>query len=307
MDRRRFLKMAAAAGAGVVLPSGLPGIAHASNTGALVKSIPSSGERIPVLGMGSWITFNVGNDAVARAVRVEVLRAFIAAGGGVVDSSPMYGSSEDVIGYCLSKLPESDRVFSATKVWTRTRRLGIMQMEASARLWRRSSFDLMQVHNLVDWQTHLETLGDWKDSGRIRYIGVTTSHGRRHNRLVEIMNSRPLDFVQFTYNIEDREAEQRLLPLAAERGMAVIINRPFQRGALIDRLKSKPLPDFATEIGCRTWPQYLLKFIISHPAVTCAIPATSDPAHMRENMIAARGPMPDPHMRRRMADYVQTI
>ena len=307
MDRRTFLKTAAATGAGVILPSGLPGIAHASNTGVLTRAIPSSGERIPILGMGSWITFNVGNDAAARAVRVDVLRAFFAAGGGLVDSSPMYGSSEDVIGYCLSKLPESDRVFSATKVWTRTKRLGIMQMEASARLWRRSSFDLMQVHNLVDWQTHLETLGEWKDSGRIRYIGVTTSHGRRHSRLVEIMNSRPLDFVQFTYNIEDREAEQRLLPLAADRGMAVIINRPFQRGALIDRLKGKPLPDFAAEIGCRTWPQYLLKFIVSHPAVTCAIPATSDPAHMRENMVAARGILPDAQMRQRMADYVQTI
>ena len=307
MDRRSFLKLAAATGAGVILPSGLPEIVDASKTGVLVKSIPSSGERIPVLGMGSWITFNVGNDAAARAVRVEVMKAFFAAGGGVVDSSPMYGSSEDVIGHCLSKLPESVPLFAATKVWTRTKRLGMMQMEASARFWRRSSFDLMQVHNLVDWQTHLETLGDWKDSGRIRYVGVTTSHGRRHNRLVEIMNNQSLDFVQFTYNLMDREAEQRLLPLAAERGMAVIINRPFQRGALIDRLKGKPLPDFAAEIGCRTWPQYLLKFIVSHPAVTCAIPATSNPAHMRENMIAARGPMPDAQLRQRMADYVQTI
>ena len=307
MDRRSFLKLAATTGAGAILPSGMPGIVDASNTGVLVKSIPSSGERIPVLGMGSWITFNVGNDGAARAVRVEVMKAFFAAGGGVVDSSPMYGSSEDVIGHCLSKLQASDQVFAATKVWTRTKRLGMMQMETSARFWRRSSFDLMQVHNLVDWQTHLETLGDWKDSGRIRYIGVTTSHGRRHSRLVKIMNSRPLDFVQFTYNIEDREAEQRLLPLAADRGMAVIINRPFQRGALIDRLNGKPLPDFAAEIGCRTWPQYLLKFIVSHPAVTCAIPATSNPAHMRENMIAARGILPDAQMRQRMADYVQTI
>lgn len=307
MHRRRFLELAAATGAGLVLQSDLFGISEAATAGMLERAVPSSGETIPVLGMGTWITFNVGHDAAARAVRVKVLEEFFSAGGGVIDSSPMYGSSEAVIGYCLSQLPEHDRLFAATKVWTRTKKLGVLQMETSSRFWGRNAFDLMQVHNLVDWQTHLETLGEWKQSGRIRYVGITTSHGRRHGLFADIMENQALDFVQFTYNIEDREAERRLLPLAAERGLAVIVNRPFKRGVLIDRLKGKPLPDFAGEIGCRTWPQFLLKFIVSHPAVTCAIPATSDPAHMRENMVAGRGIMPEDALRRRMAEYVQSI
>ena len=168
-------------------------------------------------------------------------------------------------------------------------------------------FDLIQIHNLLDWQTHLETLNQWKAAGRLRYSGITTSHGRRHEEFAKIMVNETLDFAQFTYNIIDREVERKLLPLAAERGMAVITNRPFQRGALIEKLKDKPLPVWAGEIGCKTWPQFLLKFIISHPAVTCAIPATSNPAHMRENLIAGRGVMPDAKMRQRMIDYVENI
>lgn len=304
MDRRRFFGLAAGWSASLALPP----MAFAQPPGRLLeRRIPSSGEAIPILGMGSWITFNVGDNRRERAIRVKVLDEFFAGGGGMIDSSPMYGSSETVIGYCLSQLPPQERLFAATKVWTRTKTLGLLQMKNSERLWGRRPLDLIHVHNLLDWLTHLETLNEWKVSGRLRYTGVTTSHGRRHALLEQVMASEPLDFVQFTYNIEDREAEKRLLPLAAERGLGVIINRPFRRGALIDRLERKPLPDFAGEIGCETWPQFLLKFIISHPAVTCAIPATSNPAHMRENLVAGRGAMPDAAMRRRMAQYVEGL
>jgi aryl-alcohol dehydrogenase-like predicted oxidoreductase len=269
------------------------------------KPIPATGERLPVIGMGSWITFDVGDDAAARAQRVEVLRAFFDAGGALIDSSPMYLSSQEVIGHCLGQFPDTTSLFAATKVWTMTRPLGIRQMEASQQLWGVDRFDLMQVHNLLDWETHLETLTEWKARGRVRYIGVTTSHGRRDEELEMIMTGQPIDFVQFTYNILDREAEDRLLPLAAERGLGVIINRPFRRGALFDSLGRQPLPEWAGEIGCANWAQLFLKFIVSHPAVTCAIPATSRVDHMRENMGALSGPLPDAAMRERMIRYVE--
>ncbi len=303
LNRRRFLGLASGWSAGLALPS----LAPADEARLQVRTIPSTGETIPILGMGSWITFNVGENQRERAIRVKVLEEFFAGGGGMIDSSPMYGSSETVIGYCLAQLPPQERLFAATKVWTHTRTLGELQMKTSERLWGQSPLDLIQVHNLVDWQTHLETLIEWKAAGRLRYTGVTTSHGRRHRRLAALMEREPIDFVQFTYNIEDREAEKHLLPVAAERGLGVIINRPFKRGTLIDRLERKPLPHWAGEIGCASWPQFLLKFIVSHPAVTCAIPATSNPAHMRENLVAGRGVMPDAAMRRRMVDYVLSL
>ncbi|MGH6930751.1 MAG: aldo/keto reductase, partial [Dongiaceae bacterium] len=271
----------------------------------LTKPIPATGEQLPVVGMGSWITFDVGDDAEARAQRVEVMRAFFDEGGALIDSSPMYLSSQEVIGHCLARLPERPSLFAATKVWTMTRALGIQQMEASRQLWGVERFDLLQVHNLLDWETHLETLIAWKAQDRVRYIGVTTSHGRRDETLEGIMARQPIDFVQFTYNILDREAEDRLLPLAAERGLAVIINRPFRRGALFDLLARRPLPGWAAEIDCANWAQVFLKFIVSHPAVTCAIPATSRVDHMRENMGAAAGPLPDAAMRRRMVRDIE--
>ena len=269
------------------------------------KPIPATGERLPVIGMGSWITFDVGDDAAARAQRVEVLRAFFGADGALIDSSPMYLSSQEVIGHCLRHLPDKASLFAATKVWTMTRPLGIRQMEASQQLWGIDRFDLMQVHNLLDWETHLETLIEWKAQGRVRYIGVTTSHGRRDEALETVMTRQPIAFVQFAYNILDREAEDRLLPLAAERGLAVIVNRPFRRGALFDILGRQHLPEWAGEIGCANWAQLFLKFIVSHPAVTCAIPATSRVDHMRENMGALSGPLPDAAMRERMIRYVE--
>lgn len=304
MDRRHFLGLATALATSFSLP---PSPAGAQEPGLLGRRIPSTGEMIPVLGMGTWITFNVGSDERLRAIRLKVLEEFFAGGGGMIDSSPMYGSSEDVVGFCLSQLPRPEQLFTATKVWTLSKGAGEQQMTASERLWMVEKLDLIQIHNLVDWATHLETLNEWKAEGRLRYSGITTSHGRRHEEFAIVMANETLDFAQFTYNIADREADKNLLPLAAERGMGVIINRPFQRGALIRKLEDKSLPGWAGEIGCKTWPQFLLKFVISHPAVTCAIPATSNPAHMRENLHAGRGVMPDATQRKHMIAYVQDI
>jgi diketogulonate reductase-like aldo/keto reductase len=273
--------------------------------GVRKKAIPASGEQIPVIGMGSWITFDVGSNPFERAERRQVLQHFFAQGGRLIDSSPMYGSAEEVLGDLLAELPGSNKqVFAATKVWTLGRWAGVKQMENSQRLWKLPRFDLMQVHNLLDWEDHLETLKAWKKEGHIRYLGVTTSHGRRHEELEQILNREKLDFVQFTYNLLDREAEQRLLPLATERGVAVIINRPFQGGSLFGRVRGKPLPAWAAEIDCRNWAQFFLKFVVSHPAVTCAIPATSNPVHMLENMGAGYGHLPDAGQRRRMLEAV---
>lgn len=273
----------------------------------LTRAIPKTGEQLPVIGMGSWRTFNVGDDKSAREVRVQVLREFFKAGGGMIDSSPMYGTSEEVIGYCLARIAETRTLFAATKVWTPLQWYGVQQMQRSEQLWGLGPLDLMHVHNLWSWEAHLETLLKWKAAGRIRYIGVTTSHGRRHDELEEIMTSAPIDFVQFTYNILDREAERRLLPLAAERRLAVIINRPFQRGNLFERFSHHPLPPWTAEFDCANWAQFFLKFIVSHPAVTCAIPATSRVDHMRENIGAARGRLPNSETRQRMIRYLESL
>ena len=303
-SRRAFLASMAALGVAVQLDCGRQ---SAASRPVLTKPIPATGERLPVIGMGSWLTFDVGDSKKLRAERLEVLQAFFDAGGAVIDSSPMYGSSEAVIGYCLGRIANTQALFSATKVWTLFRSRGIRQMEASQDLWGAERFDLIQIHNLLDWKTHLETLTDWKAQGRVRYIGVTTSHGRRHTALEKVMAGQPVDFVQFTYNILDREAERRLLPLAAERGLAVIINRPFRQGALFDYFERRPLPDWAGEFDCANWAQFFLKFIVSHPAVSCAIPATTRVDHMRENMGAAAGRLPDPEMRARMIRYVSGL
>ncbi len=301
LDRRGFLTSAAACCAVAATPSlaATPAIAK--------RPIPSTGEVVPIVGMGSWITMNVGDDPTLRAARLKVVQAFFDEGGGMIDSSPMYGSSEEVIGHSLAKIPNTKQLFAATKVWTLSQWMGVRQMNNSFDLWRVKRFDLMQIHNLVDWEAHLETLLEWKQEGRVRYIGVTTSHGRRHDDLAEIMKTRPIDFVQFTYNMIDREAEDVLLPLAKERGIAVIINRPFQRGGLFDEFKNKPLPNWASAIDCQSWAQFFLKFVISHPAVTCAIPATTRVDHLRENMAAGRSKLPDSDMRARMLRYIDAL
>ncbi|QJW84741.1 aldo/keto reductase [Ramlibacter terrae] len=268
----------------------------------LARAVPSSGEQLPLVGLGTWITFNVGPDAPARAQCAEVMAAFFAAGGRLIDSSPMYGSSQGVVGDGLRALRGAPMVFAADKVWTSGD--GAAQAEASRRLWQVPRFDLLQVHNLLAREKQLPLLHEMKAAGRLRYAGITTSEGRRQREFEQVMRTHRLDFVQFTYNPVDREAEQRLLPLAAERGIAVLVNRPFREGALLRRLQRHRLPPRAGEIGCASWAQFVLKFIVSHPAVTCAIPATSRVDHVRENMAAARGPMPDAPLRKRMADFI---
>jgi diketogulonate reductase-like aldo/keto reductase len=303
-SRRRFLKLCGSLSAAMVMSS--PRVSARAGP-AIARSIPKTGEPLPVIGMGSWLTFDVGNDPPELATRVQILQTFFDSGGAVIDSSPMYGSSEKVIGYCLKQIGKKDALFAATKVWIVGRRFGIVQMKRSESLWGTGSFGLMQIHNLVDWETHLRTLKDWKAQGKIRYIGITTSHGRRHADLEKAIATEPFDFVQFTYNMRDREAERRLLPLAAERGIAVIINRPFRRGRLFDYIEDEPLPGWASEFDCENWAQYFLKFIVSHPAVTCAIPATSQVPHMQENMGAGFGLLPDAKMRRRMVRHFEAL
>ena len=271
------------------------------------RTIPSSGEPLPVIGMGTWITFNIGNDPRLRAGRVEVLRTFFQMGGGMIDSSPMYGSAEAVIGHCFNKLGRPKGLFAATKVWTPLTVHGIIQMANSERLWGLTHFDLFQIHNLVNWEGHLAVLRERQGAGYIRHLGVTTSHGSRHLEIFKIISAEKLDFAQFTYNIVDRKAEARLIPAAADHGLAVIANRPFRCGALIDEVSRHPLPSWASEFDCFNWAQFLLKFILSNPAITCVIPATSRIDHMQENMGAGFGQLPDMKTRLRMIRYVENL
>lgn len=273
----------------------------------LTRTIPSSGEELPIVGLGSWITFNVGDDPVARGSSAEVMRAFFDGGGRMIDSSPMYGSAQEVIGYCLRKTGNAANVFATDKVWIANGDEGPEQIERTRALWGIDRFDLLQVHNLVAWEAHLDTLKAMKDEGKLRYVGITTSHGRRHDELEDIMRKHELDFVQLTYNIADRQVEDRLLPLAQEKGVAVIANRPFRRKELIHRFEEEKLPDWAGEIGAASWAQFLLKFVIAHPAITCAIPATTRVDHVCENLESARAPLPDEEMRQRMVAYIREL
>ncbi|WP_291011305.1 aldo/keto reductase [Hydrogenophaga sp.] len=273
----------------------------------LLRAIPSSGETVPVVGLGSWITFNVGQDTAGLAVSTEVIRAFLAGGGRMIDSSPMYGSAQATIGHALAALGRPKAVWSADKVWEGDLARGTVQMDTSRQRWGVERFDLIQVHNLLGWQAHLPRLFEMKAAGRLRYVGISTSHGRRHADVAQIMRSQPLDFVQLTYNLLDRDVEQRLLPLARDRGIAVIVNRPFRQGALPQQLARHPLPGWARELGCEDWAQAALKFVVSHPDVTCAIPATTQVAHVRQNLAAGAGPMPDAALRARMAREVAAL
>ena len=303
LDRRALLHSLSAIGAAAALPCA----GHAQQGGVLTRPVPSSGEALPLVGLGSWITFNVGDDPVARDACAQVMGAFFAAGGRMIDSSPMYGSSQSVIGYGLAKLGRPAGLFAADKVWISSASRGPAQIEASRQAWGVPRFDLLQVHNLLSWDAHLRTLLAMKAEGQLRYVGITTSEGRRHGEFEQIMRAQPLDFVQVTYNILDREAETRILPLARDRGMAVIVNRPFRRGDLIRKFARYPLPGWAADIGCASWAQVLLKFIISHPAVTCAIPATTRVDHVRENLGASAGQLPDAAMRARMIAHVERL
>lgn len=271
----------------------------------LTRPIPSSGEHLPIIGLGTWQTFDAGPSPAERAPLEEVLREFVSHGGRLIDSSPMYGNSEAVAGDLAAKLGVRSKLFVATKVWTSGRIAGVRQMEESERRLRARPIDLMQVHNLVDAATHVDTLEAWKREGRVRYVGITHYTASAHDDVIRMMERRRVDFVQINYSVAERHAEQRLLPAARERGVAVIANRPFASGDLFRRLRARPLPPWAAEIGCTSWAQILLKFIVSHPAVICAIPATSKAAHLRDNMAAGLGPMPDAAMRRRIASEVE--
>jgi aryl-alcohol dehydrogenase-like predicted oxidoreductase len=268
------------------------------------RPIPSSGALLPVIGCGTWLGFDVGTSRAEWPQRAAVLDALFEAGGSVVDSSPMYGSAEQVVGELLQSGSSRDKAFVATKVWTTGKREGIAQMEQSMQRLRCQHIDLMQVHNLVDWRTHLATLRDWKAQGRISYLGVTHYTESAYPELEQVMRAEVLDFVQFNYSLGQRGAERRLLPLAADRGIAVLANLPLGGGKELRTLRSRPLPGWAAGIGCDNWSQLLLKFVLSHPAVTCAIPGTSSPEHMRDNAQGGSGEIPPPAFwKDRLADF----
>ncbi len=301
MKRREFLAGAATLGGGLLMPE-----APAAQP-LLQRPIPRSGEMLPVVGLGTWQTFDVGPNAPQRAELKEVLRELAALGGRVVDSSPMYGQSERVVGDLASELGNRDRLFFATKVWTSGRDAGVRQMEDSFRLMRTKVMDLMQIHNLVDHDTHLKTLRDWKAAGRICHLGITHYHSGAFADLERLVKTKQYDFVQFNFSLDEPEAEDRLLPACAASGTAVLINRPFAQAGLFGLVRGKPLPPWAAELQCATWAQFFLKWILGHPAVTCVIPGTRRVAHLRDNLGAAVGPLPDAPMRRRMSDYVASL
>ena len=258
------------------------------------RKIPATGELLPVVGLGTWQTFDIGAAPAERAPRAEVLKVLFEAGGSVIDSSPMYGRAEAVVGDLLADAGTRSKAFLATKVWTHGRKEGIAQMEQSMKRLRTDKIDLMQIHNLVDWRTQLATLRRWKEQGRIRYIGISHYTASAYGEVEAVLRAeKGIDFLQIDYALDDRDAERRLLPLAAERGVAVIVNMPFGGGGLLRRLLPKPLPEWAGEIGCASWAQVLLKFVLSHPGVTCAIPGTRRKEHMEDNVAAGFGIVPD--------------
>jgi diketogulonate reductase-like aldo/keto reductase len=300
LSRRELLRLALAAGTLAV--NGFAMAAHP----IIKRPIPRTGELLPAIGLGTWQTFDVAGAASVAPLR-EVLREFARLGGAVVDSSPMYGRAESVVGGLARELGLQKQLFLATKVWTSGREAGIRQMEESLRFLRAERIDLMQVHNLVDWRTHLPTLRRWKEQGKLRYIGVTHYTENAYGDLARVLETEEVDFVQLNYSVAERAAERRMLPLAAERRVAVLANRPLAEGALFGKVRDKPLPPWAAESGATSWAQFFLKFVISHPAVTCAIPATSKVEHLVDNMQAGVGPLPDRAMRERMARYVTDL
>jgi len=297
LSRRETLRVFGGAAAGALL-----GAPARSAPGPRMRAIPFSGEQIPVIGLGTWSTFDVGSSAAERKPLEEVLARFAERGGRVVDSSPMYGRSEAVVGEVVAKLGLAGKLFLATKVWTRGRQAGIEQMEASERLLGTKRLDLLQVHNLLDVDTHLPTLRAWKETGRVRYIGVTHYTASAYPELERVLRREKLDFLQVNYSLAEREAEERILPLARERGVAVLVNRPFGGGEALKRALGKPLPAWAAEFDCTSWAQFFLKFVLANPAVTCAIPATRQRVHLDDDLDAAFGRLPDEKLRRRMVD-----
>jgi diketogulonate reductase-like aldo/keto reductase len=299
MDRRLLLQALGGLCAGALCNAG-----SAQSSRVMAKKIPSTGEALPVIGLGTWQTFDAGADRAARAPLREVLKLL---NGNVVDSSPMYGSSETVVGDLVAELGLREKLFIATKVFTSGRDAGVRQMETSFKRLRVERMDLMQVHNLVDVATHTATLKDWKHKGRVRHIGITHYTSSAYPEVQRLLASGQYDFLQINYSLGERESEQRLLPLALDKKIAVIINRPFVEGALFRASKGKALPPWAAELGIQSWAQYFLKWIVSHPAVTCAIPGTGRPEHMADNLRAGQGVLPDQKTRQRMAQYFDSL
>ncbi|MEN8179902.1 MAG: aldo/keto reductase [Pseudomonadota bacterium] len=302
--RRRLLKIMGGAGLAAATPLFS---ANQKPTESITKPIPSSGERLPVIGLGTSRVFDVGRDVAELSKLREVVRILASVENSMLDTSPMYGEAERVSGDLVETLAVRKQLFFATKVWTDGREEGIKQMQESQRLLKSQIIDLMQIHNLVDWKTHIKTLRDWKEQGLIRHLGITHYNESAHDAVVQVMKQTPLDFLQINYSLAEPEAENRVLPVAQDKGIAVIANRPFARGALFRATQGRSLPDWAVEIDCTSWAQFFLKFIVSHPAITCAIPATSKAKHMLDNQAAGRGRLPDKKMRERMQRLIATV
>jgi diketogulonate reductase-like aldo/keto reductase len=308
VSRRSVVRMISASAAGLLLPVRA---ARTQSSGEspkmLSRTIPSSGEKLPLIGLGTWQAFDVGaSDAEQRPLQ-DVLTTFVKLGGHVIDSSPMYGRAEETIGELVSRLGLRNSLFLATKVWTRGKQGGIDSMERSLARLRTKAIDLMQVHNLVDVATQLATMREWKEQGRIRYIGITHYEAGAFSEVARILANEKLDFVQINYSIAEREAEDKILPLAQQRGVAVIANRPFGGGDLFSRVRGKPVPNFAKDFECTSWAQFFLKWIVANPAVTCAIPATNNVRHLEDNMRGGAGRLPDERMRARMVEAVSAL
>ena len=310
MSRRDAARLLAQGSAGLLLTGTALAAEEKEAAGRLTqlqRAIPSSGEKLPIIGLGTWQAFDVSTSPAERQPLEEVLALFVKLGGRVIDSSPMYGRAEHVIGDIATKLDLQRALFLATKVWTTGKEAGIASMENSAAKLQTKRVDLMQVHNLVDARTHLATLRDWKEQGRVRYFGITHYASSAYGEVARLLRSEKVDFLQINYSLLEREAEKEILPLAQERGVAVIVNRPFGGGNLFSRVREKPLPSWAAEFDCHSWAQFLLKWIIAHPAVTCAIPATSKARHMEDNMGGGAGKLPDAKLRQRMVEIVSAL
>ncbi|MBX7153094.1 aldo/keto reductase [bacterium] len=303
--RREILKITGMSCAGVL--TGSMKFPSLFADGMIQRLIPSTNEKLPVIGLGTWQTFDVGSSESERQPLKDVLTTMRSIGGRVIDSSPMYGNSEEVVGDLTVMTGTAESFFYATKVWTSGKDEGKIQMMESMKKLRRSVIDLMQIHNVLDWKTHLPVLREWKDAGKIRYIGITHYTASAYSELEKILKSEPVDFVQFNYSLGERDAERSLLQTAQDRGVAVLINRPFAGGSLFQAAKNKPLPQWASELGITSWGQYFLKYIISHPAVTCAIAGTSKPQHLKDNMMAAFGKLPDQVVRKKMSEYFDSL
>lgn len=298
MNRQEFLKIIPALGLAALTPD------SSFQNSIMTRKIPSTQESLPCIGVGTWQTFNVGRSDHERDPLKAVLEKLTEQGGAMVDSSPMYGASEEVVGDLSAELNLNARLFLATKVWTSGKEEGIQQMNNSFRLLRRSKLDLMQIHNLVDWQTHLSTLRAWKEQGKIRYLGITHYTESSYSSIEKILKSQAIDFLQINYSIQSREAEKILFPLAMEKKVGVIVNQPFEEGKLFQMVKGKELPSWAAEFDCQSWAQFFLKFILSHPAVNCVIPGTSKPQHMADNLEAGKGKLPTADLRKKMIELL---